>query len=1054
MPLHAFQQAAASAAARALPASARAVLRLRSGRWAGSRPARRVPVSWSGGIAPLSTLLHSNAGRLSAQPTAGRRFQLEPMSRSVHSSAQEEEWIRTFMSRLTEKERRAVGTISQLLDDPAALGALSTRVHNAYLLELKQGNRLDAMLKHYQRMKTASQLESYTFHPKRLAKSNAENREQRNPNSSRLTAPTAQMRRHPLCDRFTYSIVVDALVKLRPAHQSVTLLLEEVYWDMVRDGWQPTDYLLYRMLSGLAEREIEVQRRLEKLERVQLVNVSPSELHLEKMQEEWAALMSERNLEQAMMLFLSARLELRMTLPVTLINQLMAAAAERGDARAALSLFEWLDTNASWSGPSLRPTLDGGRDPDAVDAAVDAATEQKALERDRATQSEIDQILGKEPLLQSKEALAARLAARPPAVTHPSMLIIKTLQEQLNPPERYRTTVKKRPALPKPSMLSYAELAGAFARAGDLPSALDCIGAVRAAYGYLKIRQPDLVHRRIAEMLARRGDLRGAAWIIISRMRTDGIAPSADCLATVTRALCSWGRVDYAAQFLKRVRRGLPGNPLGIIDGGVQSSAQPSEKASAGGQSSADGADVFLAGAEQVFDDAYSVLLEEACQQSHDPLNAQLAQRIFDRRRQRSALFQWPALRAYVSFAAEQGDARSMCEALSEMQRAGFRPDSECVDAIVAFLARGCRSNQADLTKAISADLDALKSQREQYEADLPPGEAWSPMREPLDPVSALSLVATRLLETMLPREMVDQVRQRRPGWRRLFPKPRVSLADQGRIPDTQLRLAQQCAVAAVRGASFAYRRTDSSSTPSAVETAADLRALATTRATVAMAMLRAFDSYRRVYNVLLGPELSYVIMEALVEEAEAYGPPDAADARNAADQEAPPPRADAVPVSAKAAAAQLQMHGLDNLDALTLLSRRSGLFLDLWRVQDTFTTPLTVPSAQARVELAVRFLHQLRPPVLERLCESTVMNAIRRTLFLPRGATAPRAVHFKARPEFAEEVARVQQAWLSGTASIRKDAPGASPALRDDHAAEAEAAAATVAARLATTPE
>jgi hypothetical protein len=287
-------------------------------------------------------------------------------------------FIPSFLGRLKERERALLLTLPLVDDNLESIRKIPTRVHNAYLIELKQKNRLDKLLQYYQNMKVASQLSVYQP-PKGTTVSAAphighhpsyqppfSSIGQTNPSSVRM-----RTRQYPLCDLLTYNVVIDAIVTARDETQPTAKLLEQVYWDMMRDGWRPTTFTIQRMLQGLAEREIKVQRRLEEIERFRLVNKVCEETQMEALQEEWAMLMSERNLEQAMTLFNAAPVHLRMSLSVGLVNLLMSAAAERGDPRAALTVFEWLDTQIRHFRPVLRPTFQTDRDPYSIDKEKD-----------------------------------------------------------------------------------------------------------------------------------------------------------------------------------------------------------------------------------------------------------------------------------------------------------------------------------------------------------------------------------------------------------------------------------------------------------------------------------------------------------------------------------------------------------------------------------------------------------------------------------------------------------------------------------------------------------
>ncbi|KAI8056270.1 hypothetical protein BDF22DRAFT_732323 [Syncephalis plumigaleata] len=470
----------------------------------------------------------------------------------------------------------------------------------------------------------------------------------------------------PLCDQLTYSIVMQSIAELYDYMEPLT----EVYWDLNRAGWPPSRYTTRIMLKVLAQREIQVQQQLEAMERPNLIravkytattnstdNIGASsidtfadDIAYKSIQPARDQLMMECNLEQAMTIFLATPPEVRMSLHRTLLNLLLKAAAERGDPQAALSIFEWMNIEGrELPSPTMTTSL--------------SPAKMKLLE-------EINEFHDHLPF--SRVAQSVQLATRPSAVIHPSAVINDLFEGTFDPVERrHDVTVKRQHyRLQTPTHASYAELAGAFARVGDLASALMCIRLSEETRHLFRVRQPDLIHRRIAEMLARRGDLGAAIWMIMSRMRTDGIVPSSDCLRDITRSICDWDRVDYAAQFIKRVRReanhsltGIPVNDKG-------------DKRVIG---------QFIA--------SYNEILEAACRDARDnPLHAQLARRIFNQRRQRTNLFYPNALNAYLQLVADLGDTVAVCEVLAEL-RASITSSSHhlhqaSVTAIVNLLKR------------------------------------------------------------------------------------------------------------------------------------------------------------------------------------------------------------------------------------------------------------------------------------------------------------------------------------------------------------------------------
>ncbi|KAI9591070.1 hypothetical protein BDF19DRAFT_426654 [Syncephalis fuscata] len=644
---------------------------------------------------------------------------------------------------LTDKEREYLQELAINQQSTALIRSVPTKVHNIYLTNLKIHGRLADVLGHYKRMKTIQLTLPLPKPPTKL---------------QILPELVEQARRHPLfplCNQLT-----------------------EVYWDLTRAGWSPNRSIIRTMLRALAEREIEVQHQLEALERpnqIHAIGISSTteSIKPEPVQPEWYRLMAECNLEQAMTLFLSTPTEVRMSLHRTLLNLLIKAAAERGDPQAALNVFEWMDLGGhKLPVPSSPPPLPSASLPDIPKNKSDLL-------------AGMSEFLAEGPF--STVAQAARLATRPSAIAHPSSVITNLFESQLDPYERRSIVANRmRRRLQSPTQVSYAELAGAFARSGDIVAALMCIQASEKMQHLFRTRQPDLVHRRIAEMLARRGDLGPAVWIIVCRMRMDDIVPSRDSLTNVTRAICDWGRVDYAVQFLKRVRRDAPVGYFKVLDGNNtlqkhQINNYRRNKNSSKIHQETTQENEYMT--NDLFEPSYDVILEAACRYARkDRLLAQLAQRIFNRRRQKTSPFREATLRAYLSLMADMGDMPAVCEALAEI-----RATPQCsmminAQSIVALLAREA----------------ALK-------AKLSPGERWVVPRKPAPPASMFKAIVQRSLYALLPLNVVGNSRQR-VSWRQVnMPATLNSTIDDigGRVTAQHLHWMRQIAIAAIQGADF-----------------------------------------------------------------------------------------------------------------------------------------------------------------------------------------------------------------------------------------------------------
>ncbi|RKP26275.1 hypothetical protein SYNPS1DRAFT_28029 [Syncephalis pseudoplumigaleata] len=726
------------------------------------------------------------------------------------------------------------------------------KVHNVHLANLKISGQLAPLLKYYQRMKMVQLPE-----PKYMA---------------RVSPELAQQATHhpvyPLCNQHTYSVVMQAVAELHDRTAPIVGLLTEIYWDLSRAGWPPSRTMTRTMLHMLAEREIAVQRRLDALERPRLiaklaVEGSGASMESAVQPEEWHELMAECNLEQAMVIFLSTPPEVRMSLHRTLLNLLLKAAAERGDPHAALAIFEWMNVDGhKLPTPAAQPSL-----------AVPLPPAKATL------LGELNAATADAPL--SRIASSVQWTNRPSAMAHPSSIIRDLAESQLDPIERRRITTTQRMhhRLQTPTHSSYAELAGAFARSGDLVSALVCIRTCTEHRHLLRVRQPDLVHQRIAEMLARRGDLGAAVWMVISRMRTDGVSPSSSCLRVVTRAICDWGRVDYAAQFLRRVRREADVGAAGVLDGNhtlprvVVSDADDGTVANGPARLSKDDeANITL------FAASYNEILEAACRSGRtDPLQAQLAHRVFGRRRQRTSTFTSATLNAYLQLVADLGDSVAVCEALAEMRAAPHvQLEQASITALLALLHRGS-SGASEAVRVPTPDEKFVLMKR------LLPGERWMEPRKAPPPATRFKTMVQRVIHVLLPSSVVGNSRQRR-SWRQDVAQDAdaasatpQSSPSHSTVAAQHLDWIRQIAQAAIRGAGLVYGAPRYRDLPPTHASPVE-RLLCTLdqwhsvnlQAVIARAIMRECRRYQAV-GVTMGLPLSFLVLHTQVRDCELF---------------------------------------------------------------------------------------------------------------------------------------------------------------------------------------